>query len=153
MQVVYEWPSDSPSKLTNTLRKLKSKLIPNKMSTDDRTVLTIHPDNLPDANKDDMANSLASIVEHSSATHDLTQGIHAHSFHIIGGHWIHSLIPGLQKLYVQGLHLPPSCTNQSSLGRTNTTSVTSWLFVPLVRRSSSPCRFTLGHHIRSIFAS
>jgi hypothetical protein len=99
---VHEWPAPPPSKLSTVLNKVKSKVLGKEMASnvDDKPIRLIHPDQLPDATKDDMVKSLSAVIDHTSSHSDLTQSIHAHGIHLgIGAHWIHKLIPGLEKLY------------------------------------------------------
>jgi len=65
----------------------------------DKPVEVIHPDNLPDANHDDLANGLVAIVDQSSKDKDVTKHIHSSLRSLASGsHWIQSVIPGIEKL-------------------------------------------------------
>jgi phosphatidylserine decarboxylase len=64
----------------------------------DKPVENIHPDNLPDAQQDHMASALTALVDHSARHTDVSQGIHAPMKSIMKIPWIHSLIPGIEKL-------------------------------------------------------
>ncbi|EPQ53818.1 hypothetical protein GLOTRDRAFT_78900 [Gloeophyllum trabeum ATCC 11539] len=72
-----------------------SSLHPNNV---DKPVETIHPDNLPHANKDTLAQALSTIVEHSSKHTDVTQSIHGPMHLIPSIPWVHKLIPGIEDL-------------------------------------------------------
>jgi phosphatidylserine decarboxylase len=106
----YEWPEPSPSKLTTIYHKIKGKIQRKDMtSNDEKVIKDVHPKNLPETTQESMEKSLAAIVEHTSGHYDLTQGIHAHSAHLTGSHWVIGLIPGLENLYVQD-YAGLSCT-------------------------------------------
>lgn len=66
----------------------------------DKPVEVIHPDNLPDAGEDHMASALTALVDHSARHTDVSQGIHAPMRSVMKIPWIHSLIPGIEKLAV-----------------------------------------------------
>ncbi|TFK39971.1 phosphatidylserine decarboxylase-domain-containing protein [Crucibulum laeve] len=58
----------------------------------------IHPDNLPDATHDDLANGLTNIVIQSSEDPDVSTHIHAHMHFLSKVPGIHALVPGIEKL-------------------------------------------------------
>ena len=96
-------PLTAPSKLVNLYQKVQSKVLKKEMSSNDpgnvdKPIETIHPDNLPGLSKDEMANSLAAVVERSSLHQDVTDSIHARMFGLGKLKWIHKLVPGIEKL-------------------------------------------------------
>src|ERR1700761_9228704 len=50
--------------------------------------------NLSDANDENMAQGLESLVSHSESNQDVSHGIHMHGKNIFQIPWIHKLIPG-----------------------------------------------------------
>ncbi|KAJ7449678.1 phosphatidylserine decarboxylase-domain-containing protein [Mycena latifolia] len=64
----------------------------------DKPLENIHPNNLPELTHQQAADGLVGLVNHSKEESDVGKGIHASSHSIFGVHWIHSLIPGIEKL-------------------------------------------------------
>ncbi|KAF8159630.1 phosphatidylserine decarboxylase-domain-containing protein [Crassisporium funariophilum] len=72
----------------------------NKVNVD-KPIEKIHPGNLPGAGRDDIANALKTLVDHSSTNSNVHHLIHAPMQTIEKLPWVHSLIPGIEKLAVE----------------------------------------------------
>ena len=66
----------------------------------DKPVEKIHPDNLPQAGRDDVALGLTKVVEHSADNHNVKHSLHAPMQSVLKLSWVHSLVPGIEKLAV-----------------------------------------------------
>ncbi|TFK49201.1 hypothetical protein OE88DRAFT_1662621 [Heliocybe sulcata] len=64
----------------------------------DKPVEDIHPSNLPQSNKDTLAQALSAIVDHSSKHTDVTQNVHGPMHLIPSLPFLRKLIPGLEEL-------------------------------------------------------
>lgn len=64
----------------------------------DKPVENIHPDNLPDATKEDFANALVHVVEQSDTNDDVSHHLHSPFRDVVKMRWITKLIPGIEKL-------------------------------------------------------
>jgi len=69
-----------------------------KTSTSDKPVECIHPDNLPKADKDNVAVALVAMVDRSAAHADVNEGLHMNLSELGKDPWFKKLIPGLEKL-------------------------------------------------------
>jgi len=67
-------------------------------STITKPIETVHPDNLPGANHDHVAKAFDTLVERSAKYPNVTEHVHAPMQIVKDLSWIHSLIPGIEKL-------------------------------------------------------
>lgn len=61
----------------------------------------IKPESLPDASHEDVAKGLSTIVARSADVSNVMSHIHAPMHTLAQAHWIHSLVPGIEKLAVE----------------------------------------------------
>lgn len=71
------------------------------ISNIDKPIEVIHPDNLPRAKHDHVAKALMTLVERSAKYPDVAEHLHAPMHKIQHMSWLHSLVPGIEKLAVK----------------------------------------------------
>ncbi|KAJ7091328.1 phosphatidylserine decarboxylase-domain-containing protein [Mycena belliarum] len=84
-------------------RTQKQEEMPIQPEPSDKPLENLHSgsNNLPGLTNEQAAQGLVALVDHSQKHTDVSQGIHASSHTLFSIPWIHSLIPGIEKLAAQ----------------------------------------------------